>query len=871
MKLIATTLMMTFLCLISVQAQESISGTVVDAEGGKPLAGVYVCAFSGDLMVTAAFTDDNGRFSLSRYQKRPDRLSASFLGYALTETVLSQGQNSVLISMKRQNLELKEVSVTAPPIVKENDTTSYYVEAFRRDEDLTLKDVLVKLPGVEVNSKGTILHRGKPINKFYVEGIDMLAGRYSLVTENLDPRKIARIEVIENHQPVKALKGLTFSDRSAVNIVLKSDSKGEWLFSGDAAGGYMEDTSALAEGRLWLANFGKSRQSMMMLKGNNTGKTITDELQRHSYLGRNGIIINMPGTLDTDFDGAFNLSRTMQNFPDEYYFDNISTVLSLNHVSINSGGTQFRMGLQGAAERWKESEVSSQRYVFEDGTTMEIADTDDITDDKLYLDAGLEIESNTDRAFINNALAVSGQLRRHTSTTGTRSGARDQSYRLPSFKVSNQITGTVRTGSRAALSIFSDTRATVNNHRFTLDGTTEQQADYTDLRTFNTVSSIFIAGRTRIDVKGGLDMGYYRRFTELTGIPSWMEEALADSSSNRLQMFSGALTADISTGWSWSGLSLRIDLPMSIRYVKIWNDIGVTDRLFPGITPTVNLTWMIFSDLKASVSGSYSLTDDARADMFMTGYVLRSYRNAVRAGIVPRRKRYSVNINLDYSSLLSRFSASLTGGYDNSSYSTASSGLYYDDLTLTGMVDRLSVNGSLYGKAKVKKWFGVNKLVLDAGGGYRIDSHSMFLQGYDSEYRTEVWEAEAAVELRPYYWLELTASFKYSRTRFLEDERDPVQSYLTEGRLVLSPFRNFSVSGSVYHLYQQIPGSAVTNTPLLKAGAEYRFKKFRIFLECTNILNTSEFRRESLGDYFTWYTSFRMRPRSYLLGLRMSF
>ena len=63
MKLIATTLMMAFLCLISVQAQESISGIVVDTEGGKPLAGVYVCAFSGDLMVTAAFTDDNGRFS----------------------------------------------------------------------------------------------------------------------------------------------------------------------------------------------------------------------------------------------------------------------------------------------------------------------------------------------------------------------------------------------------------------------------------------------------------------------------------------------------------------------------------------------------------------------------------------------------------------------------------------------------------------------------------------------------------------------------------------------------------------------------------------------------------------------------------------
>ncbi len=871
MRLIVTTLLLSVLSLMPLMAQGSISGTVVDAEDGKPIAGVYVCAFSGDLMVAAGFTDDNGRFSFSRYQKRPDRLSASFLGYALTEAAIPAGESTVSVSMRKQNIQLDEVSVTAAPIVKENDTTTYYVEAFRRDEDLTLKDVLVKLPGVEVNSKGTIIHRGKPINKFYVEGMDMLSGRYSLVTENLDPSKIAKIELIENHQPVRALKGLTSSDRSAVNIVLKADSKGAWLFSGDAAGGYMEDTSAIAEGRLWIANFGKSRQSMMMLKGNNTGKTITDELQRHSYLGRKGIIFNLPGTLDIDFDGAFRLFRTRQNFPDEYYFDNASAVLSLNHAVVNRRGTQLRFGLQGAAERWEENGISSQSYVFEDGSTMEIADTDDITDDKLYLDAGMEIESNTDRAYIHNATAVSGQLRRHTSMISTGNSGHDQLYRLPSLKVSNQLTSTVRSGPRTALSIFSDTRATVNNHRFTLDGSTTQEAEYTDLRTFNTVSSIIMAGRTRIEAKGGIELGYYRRFTGLTGIPAWMEEALADSSTNRLQMFSGALSADLSARWNWSGIGLRIGLPLLLEYVKVWNGSGVTDRLFPGLRPDLSLSWVIFPDLKASLYGSYSIDDNSSADMFMRGYILTSYRNASRTGIVPRSKRYNVSLSLDYSSILSRFSASVSGGYDNGSSTSASSGMYYDDLTLSGMVDRLSVSGSLYGMANVKKWFGVNKVVLDAGAEYRIDSHSMFLQGYDSEYRTESWTADASVELRPAGWLEVTAAFRYSRSKFLGEDRDPVQSYLTQGSIVLTPFKSFSVSGSVYHLYQQIPGSSVTNTPLLKAGAEYRFKKFRIFFECTNILNATEFRRESLSDYYTSYTSFRMRPRSYLAGLRMSF
>ena len=97
MRLIVTTLLLSVLSLMPLMAQGSISGTVVDAEDGKPIAGVYVCAFSGDLMVAAGFTDDNGRFSFSRYQKRPDRLSASFLGYALTEAAIPAGESTVSV------------------------------------------------------------------------------------------------------------------------------------------------------------------------------------------------------------------------------------------------------------------------------------------------------------------------------------------------------------------------------------------------------------------------------------------------------------------------------------------------------------------------------------------------------------------------------------------------------------------------------------------------------------------------------------------------------------------------------------------------------------------------------------------------------
>lgn len=201
-------------------------------------------------MLAYTFSDADGRFRISVDKAMsPDRLTASLIGYAVKNCNIS-GANSLTVKMTRRSLDLNPVTVTAPAITRDNDTVNYYMDAFRSDTDISLKQVLLKLPGIEVTKNGTVYHKGKAINKFYIEGMDMLGNRYSVATENLDPRRIAKVQVIENHQPVKALDGLSVSDRSAVNIVLKSDAKGAWLLSADAAGGYMEDTSALAKGRL---------------------------------------------------------------------------------------------------------------------------------------------------------------------------------------------------------------------------------------------------------------------------------------------------------------------------------------------------------------------------------------------------------------------------------------------------------------------------------------------------------------------------------------------------------------------------------------------------------------------------------------------
>lgn len=101
-------------------------------------------------------------------------------------------------------IELKEVAVKPSAIWKRNDTINYSVAELKSAQDRTIGDLLKKLPGVEVSKSGAISYNGKPINKFYIEGLDLLESKYSIATNNLPVDEVSTVQLLENHQFIKA-------------------------------------------------------------------------------------------------------------------------------------------------------------------------------------------------------------------------------------------------------------------------------------------------------------------------------------------------------------------------------------------------------------------------------------------------------------------------------------------------------------------------------------------------------------------------------------------------------------------------------------------------------------------------------------------
>ena len=221
---------------------QTYTGLVTD-NSGDPLVSASIVAKTGDGSVVAfARAGQDGHFSLIIPQgKEAKEIEFMMIGYGKVTIPLKDYQNGQAIRMSEQAIAIKEVKVTPQRIREQGDTLTYSVAGFKQKQDRTIADVIAKMPGLEVLPTGTIRYQGKAINKFYIEGMDLLGGKYAMASENLSADQVKSVQVYENHQPIKALKDMQFSEQAAINLILKDDAKNMWQGVMEVATGYGDE------------------------------------------------------------------------------------------------------------------------------------------------------------------------------------------------------------------------------------------------------------------------------------------------------------------------------------------------------------------------------------------------------------------------------------------------------------------------------------------------------------------------------------------------------------------------------------------------------------------------------------------------------
>ncbi|WP_299382807.1 carboxypeptidase-like regulatory domain-containing protein [uncultured Lacinutrix sp.] len=222
-------LFLLFIAGFSLNAQNiTVSGKVQDSLK-TPLDYANILAVpERDSELRFAITKDNGGYQLKLEQNQTYKITVSYLGYLPQEIVITTTKENLTknFTLQVNHNQLDEVTLNyTPPITVKKDTTIYRVDKFVTGEERKLKDVLKKLPGVEVDRAGNVTVQGKKVTKVLVEGKTFFTGNSKLAVNNIPADAVDEIEVLDNYNDVAMLKGLQDTEDLAMNIKLKEDKK----------------------------------------------------------------------------------------------------------------------------------------------------------------------------------------------------------------------------------------------------------------------------------------------------------------------------------------------------------------------------------------------------------------------------------------------------------------------------------------------------------------------------------------------------------------------------------------------------------------------------------------------------------------------
>ncbi len=389
--LVLFTLLITYTAVVA----QTFTGRVVDNRH-SPLEGVSVVLLDNTIMKPLAFTrtDADGRFALTCSEKQTGFLTFNYLGYAKDTVDMRYFRVGQTVVLKEQSYSLKEVKIEAPRIAQRGDTLTYPVNLFKQQQDRSIADVIAKMPGLQVNDDGTIEYQGRRINKFYIEGMDMLGTKYSQVSENLAADKVKSVQVYENHQVVKMLRGLDFSEQAALNIVLHDDAKSVWQGMVDLGAGssLRKNTDFLCDSRLNSMLFSRRLQTFSLYKFNNSGAELKEAVNLRKFFG-----YGMPEA--SEF--VENISQDVPDLNSSRTRMNQTHMLSTNWLFKTGKDADLRFQLSGVFDETNVEEEIVTEYS-DIASDNRVAEYSQAKTHKNYAGGELLYRVNSDKLFLTN-------------------------------------------------------------------------------------------------------------------------------------------------------------------------------------------------------------------------------------------------------------------------------------------------------------------------------------------------------------------------------------------------------------------------------------------------------------------------------------
>lgn len=845
---------------LSVRAQTTVSGIVVEKDNGNPLPGASVVIKNAEGKIKKfTSTKTDGSFSITLAANEDMTLEVSMISFAKQILPLNEAKSPLKIFLEPESLVLKEVAVKSEKIREQGDTITYSVGSFAQAQDRSIGDVLKRMPGINVNKSGEIKYQGESINKFYIEGSDLLGGKYGIATQGIRHDDVGAVEVMENHQPLQVLSGISFSDKAAINLRLKNKAKATWSLHGNAGIGYSaQPYGMLWNGQIFAMAIMSSFQNITTFRSNNTGEDLSWQ-SRDFLSGRRSTSLTSSVSLSLPGVPSLNSRRTLFNR---------SALISTNNLWKLKNG-EFKAQIDYSFNRVTASAANTTTYFLNDGDRIVTEDRHG-TEHSHSLSAKLIYEMNRTTAFINNTLKTNIDWN-DIDIIATGSLPNIQQATLPDYYINNDFKIIKRFKDKHLVTFKSTNEWESLPQTLTVQTAGGDRRQHVGEHAFYTNESAayaFVIKGITLSLEAGIK-GYLRsmdsRADESPNSPTSVE-----SLNNILNTNYFTVYATPKFEYWLNRVNLTLDLPLSYSYYNF--DKAIANRSEGYFSPSLAMRWKPNNRLTLYLRGGLGRSP-MNLNLVQPGFIMTDYRTFrqgvdnfyntssqnVSASLAYKHTRHGLFANAlvlrSWSHVPYTMEQQLYGDYIVYSYSAAKS----DSKRLMASADIGKAIDMLRGSVNIKGSFSRNES--------RLISEREPVASVGTS-----WNIGLSLNANPVRWFNIDYSFDFASSNLAMNglHADWLSSMENSLSLNLLPHKKWEWNIAGEHYRNEISADRYKNAFLLNTKLLFKLSKRLELSACMN--NIFDRRTYSYTSYST-VSSFEskrwLRGREFLISISL--
>ena len=852
-----TYLLCLFVTAIAV-AQVNVSGTVVDKDSNEPLTGASVIVKGADGKIKKYTTSKgDGGFAMSLPSVTGCRLEVSMMSFAKKTIPLDSVSFPLTVQLEPGTTLLKEVTVKADRIREQGDTITYNVGSFAQQQDRSIGDVLKRMPGINVENSGKIQYQGEDINKFYIEGSDLLGGKYGIATNGISHEDVGAVEVMENHQPMQVLSGISFSDKAAINLKLKNKAKATWSFHGDAGGGYSwQPAGAIWDGELFAMAVMPNFQNITTFKTNNIGEDLSAQATDF-FASRRGT--DLSRYVSVSLPGVPNLSRKRTLF-------NRSALVSTNAL-WKLGRGEFKTQIDYSFNRVTAEAANVTTYFLNDGNRVVTEDRNGI-DRSHSLSGKFIYELNQKTAFINNTLKTNidwDDVR--LGVTG--SLPNNQTASLPDYYVGNDFKLIKRFNGKHLVTFISKNEWESLPQTLSVsmnDGFMRQQVKDHAFYTNESAAYAFSVKGITISLEGGVK-GYFRYLnTELPDMP----EEITGETTNVLN--TNYLTVYATPKFEYWVKRVNFSLNAPVSFAHYTFDKALANRSEVYFSPSLSMNWKPNNRFSMSVSGGAGRSP-MDLNMIQPGYVMtnyRSFRRGVDDFYNSSSQRVSGRLSYKHTRRGIFANAMVMQSWSHRPYTLAQQ--LYGDYVVYSYTDAESDGQMLMASGNIGKTLDFMRGSANINGSFSRNESHLISENTNVNSVGTSWSVGAKINGAPLRWFSFDYRFEWASSRMSMNGINASWLGNMENELLLNimPHKKWEWHISGEHYRNELTSDQFKNVFLLDTKLIYKLnKRLELSASLNNIFNQRTYNYTTYNQLTSFESQRRLRGRELLISISL--